>query len=173
MEPLATALAVLAPCKPDEPLGVLEPEAVFTCLAAARLLRVGSAPGPAETLPEGLALVMLREEGKARASPGGLFAFPGVCAPAIGVTAPDPKGWCRSLSVVVASDGIGPPCLAARSEMMLSGVVMPSLPPALAPGVLVPVPSGTLAAGASAVPLLVLVLKLERRLLGAAVMEAV
>lgn len=52
--------------------------------------------------------------------------------------------------------------------MMLRGVVMPSLPPALAPGVRVPVPSGMVTGGASAVPLLVLVLKLERRLLGAA-----
>ena len=51
--------------------------------------------------------------------------------------------------------------------MMLSGVVMPSLPPALAPGVRVPDPSGMNEGGASAVPLLALVLKLVRRLLGA------
>lgn len=89
----------------------------------------------------------------------------------MGVTAPDPKGWCRSLSEVDAGGGTGPPRLAARSEMMLSGVVMPSLPPALAPGVLVPEPSGMLAGGARAEPLVLFVLKLDRRLLGAAVVE--
>lgn len=86
----------------------------------------------------------------------------------MGVTAPDPNGWCLSLSKVEIGGGTGPACLAARSEMMLSGVVMPSLPPALAPGVRVPVPSGAKAVVASAVPLLVLVLKLVRRLLGVA-----
>lgn len=141
-------------------------------LDAARLLSVGNWPGPAEADPEALALVMLSDEGNARASPGGRLTLPGVCAPAMGVTAPEPKGWCLSLSAVVVGGGRGPPRLAARSEMMLRDVVMPSLPPALAPGVRVPVPSGTVDGGARAVPLLVLVLKLVRRLFGAATAEA-
>ena len=88
----------------------------------------------------------------------------------MGVTAPEPKGWYLSLSEVEVGGGMGPPRLAARSEMILRGVLTPTLPPAFAPGVLVPVPSWMLAAGAKAVPLLVLVLKLVRRLFDAAVL---
>lgn len=166
--PPAAAVVVRPGREAEGKPGVLDPDAATGGFADARLLSVGSWPGPAETVPDGFALVMLRDEGKARASPGGRFATPGVCEPALGVTAPEPKGWCLSLSAFVLGGGMGPPRLAARSEMMLRGVVMPSFPPAIAPGVRVPEPSGMLAAGASAVPLLVLVLKLVRRLLGAA-----
>ncbi len=89
--------------------GVLDPDAATVGFADARLLSVGSWPGPAETVPDGFALVMLRDEGKARASPGGRFATPGVCEPALGVTAPEPKGWCLSLSAFVLGGGMGPP----------------------------------------------------------------